>query len=136
EYDFLNSDMDESVNTNPLSPGPFYAFQTDYFMVNGLSGNQLYNSAQNQVTAYAGDSVLLRIGSMAYSKSRYIFPTELNARAYMSDGRPLTIPFDCDTLVVHSGERYSVLLTPTSNVNTDIQVESYEMRNNLLQHTN
>lgn len=135
-YHLLSSDMDESVNANPLSPGPFNEFKSDYFMVNGLSGNQLYNSTPNQVTAYVGDSVLMRLGSMAYTKTIYYFPPELNAVAYMSDGRVLPAPFDCDTLVMHSGERYSVLLTPSSNVNTDIRVESYEMRNNQLEHTN
>lgn len=136
DYNFLNSDMDESVNTNPLSPGPFNEFQMDYFMVNGLSGNQLYNSTANHVFAHTGDSVLLRVGSMAYSKSIYYFPPELNAKAYMSDGRVLPTPFDCDTLVVHSGERYCVLLTPSVNVDTDITVESIEMRTNELKHTN
>lgn len=136
DYNFLNSDMDESVNDNPLSPGPFNEFQMDYFMVNGLSGNQLYNSTANHVFAHAGDSVLLRIGSMAYSKSIYYFPPELNARAYTSDGRVLPNPFNCDTLVVHSGERYGVLLTPIADVDTDIRVESIEMRTNELKHTN
>lgn len=136
DYNFLNSDMDESVNDNPLSPGPFNEFQMDYFMVNGLSGNQLYTSTSNHVTAFVGDSVLLRIGSMAYSKSIYYFPPELNAVAYTSDGRVLPNSFDCDTLVVHSGERYGVLLTPTANVDTDIRVESVEMRTNTVQSTN
>lgn len=135
-YNFLNSDLEEALNSNPTSPGFLNEIQTDYFMVNGLGGNLLYNSSPNQVSALTGDSVLLRIGSMAYTKTQYIFPEELNARAYMSDGRILPSPFDCDTLVVHSGERYSVLLTPTVNVNTDIKVNSYEMRNNQLQGTN
>lgn len=136
DYNFLCSDMDESVNTNPLSPGPFNEFQMDYFMVNGLSGNQLYNSTPNHVFAHPGDSVLLRIGSMAYSKSTWIFPPELNAIAYTSDGRVLPSSFECDTLVVHSGERYQVLLTPYESVDTDIQVISTENKNNVDQHTN
>lgn len=135
-YNFLNSDMDESVNTNPLTPGPFNEFQMDYFMVNGLSGDQLYTNTNHHVFAHPGDSVLLRIGSMAYSKSTWIFPPELNAIAYTSDGRVLPNSFECDTLVVHSGERYQVLLTPYESVDTDIQVISTENRNNVDQHTN
>ena len=135
-YNFLSSDMDESVNSNPLSPGLFNELTTDYFMVNGLAGNQLYNSVPNQVSAYVGDSVLLRIGNIAYSKVKYIFPGALNAKAYMSDGRVLPASFDCDTLEIYPGERYSVLLVPTSNVDTDIMVNSYEMRNDQLQNTN
>ena len=135
-YNFLSSDMDESLNVNPLSPGPFNELDVDYFMVNGNSGNQLYNHPDHHVTAYTGDSVLMRLGSMAYSKTRYIFPPELNAIAYTSDGRELPNPFNCDTLVIHSGERYQVLLTPTANVDTDIIVESIEMRNNQIKNTN
>lgn len=135
-YNFLSSDMDESINFNPLSPGPFNEFEMDYFMVNGNSGDQLYDHPAHHVTAYTGDSVLIRLGSMAYSKTRYIFPPELNARAYSSDGRELPNPFDCDTLVMHSGERYQVLLTPTADVDTDIIVESIEMRNDQIKHTN
>lgn len=135
-YNFLASDMDISINQNPLSPGPFYNFKSDYYMQNGWSGNQLYNSNNDHVQAYVGDTVLLRLGSMAYSKTRYIFPPEFEARAYMSDGRILPQPFDCDTLDVYSGERYAVLLIPTENVDTDIIVESFEMRNNNLDHTN
>lgn len=135
-YTFLNSDMDESINTNPLSPGPFNEFKTDYFMVNGLSGNQLYNSVPNHVSAYSGDSVLLRIGNIAYTKVEYIFPEELNAKAYMSDGRVLPMSFDCDTLVIYPGERYSILLVPTADTDEDIKVNSYEMRNDQLESTN
>jgi hypothetical protein len=137
EYRLLTSDMDESWNAGTIVTIPeFYFFKSDYFMVNGKSGNQLYNSAENQIQSYVGDSTLLRLGSMAYNKTRYIFPPELNAKAYMSDGRVLTNAFDCDTLIVNSGERFTVLLTPSENINTDVLVEYYEARNNNLEHIN
>jgi FtsP/CotA-like multicopper oxidase with cupredoxin domain len=136
EHVFLASDMDISINMNPLSPGPFNLFVMDYFMINGLSGNQLLTNPDNQVTAYPGDSVLLRLASMAYSKTRFIFPPELNATAYLSDGRILQTPFECDTLIVSQGERYDVLLVPTGITDVDIQVEYYESRNDVMQHIN
>ncbi len=138
EYRFLTSDMDLSWNNNTLSIPPMYTFKSNYFMVNGLSGNQLYNSPNNTVVANQGDSVLLRLGNIAYTKTRYIFPPQLNARAYLSDGRVLPQSFSCDTLEINAGERYSVLLTPSGNVGImdDIAVEYYEARNNNLEHTN
>ncbi len=136
EYDFITSDMDLSWNNNTLSIPPMYLFKSNYFMVNGKSGNQLYNSSPNQVHSFVGDSTLLRLGNIAYSKVRYIFPPDVNAIAYMSDGRVLTQSFECDTLVINAGERYSVLLTPTANSNDDIIVEYYEARNNNLEHIN
>lgn len=138
EYRFLTSDMDLSWNNNTLSIPPMYTFKSNYFMVNGLSGNQLYNSPSNTVVANQGDSVLLRLGNIAYTKTRYIFPPELNARAYLSDGRVLPQSFSCDTLEINAGERYSVLLTPNGNVGItdDIAVEYYEARNNNLEHIN
>lgn len=137
EYRFLSSDMDIFWNSNSIVVIPeLFKFRADYFMINGKSGNQLYSSHLDHVQSYVGDTTVLRLGSMAYNQTRYIFPEELNARAYMSDGRVLPNAFDCDTLIVNSGERYTVLLTPSENINTDIQVEYYEARNNEKQHTN
>ena len=135
-YNFLTSDMDRTWNDNVLSISPMYRFKADYFMVNGKSGNQLYNSNTNQVTSYVGDTTVLRLANIAYSQIRYVFPPELNAKAYMSDGRVLPQEFDCDTLIVNAGERYTVVLVPDENINDDILVEYYEARNGDLEHTN
>lgn len=136
EFVFLATDMDKSLNENPLSPGPLNLLVMDYFMINGLSGNSLTTDGSHQVHAYPGDSVLLRLSSMGYSKTRYIFPQELNATAYVSDGRVLPVPYNCDTLVIFPGERYEVLLTPTAITGVDIQVAYYESRNDQLQYIN
>ena len=136
EHLFLASDMDVSVNYDPLSPGPFNLFYMDYWMINGLAGNQLLTDSESQVTAYPGDSVLLRLANIGYSKTRFIFPAELNTIAYNSDGRILPNPYACDTLVIFPGERYDVLLTPTEITDVDIQVEYYESRNDVMQYIN
>jgi len=136
EYNFFATDLDQSLNLNPLSPGPFNLLVMDYFMINGLSGNQLLTNEESQVTAYPGDSVLLRLSSLGYSKTRFIFPSELNAISYISDGRVLPAPYECDTLTIFPGERYEVLLTPTAITDVDIQVEYYESRNDQLTHIN
>ncbi|MGV6860723.1 MAG: multicopper oxidase domain-containing protein [Putridiphycobacter sp.] len=135
-YNFLTSDMDLSWNNNTLSIPPLYQFYSDYFMVNGLSGNQLYNDNLNHVQCLSGDSTLLRLANIAYTQVKFIFPEELNAKAYLSDGRVLPQSFNCDTLIINPGERYSVLLTPTTDINSDIIVEYFEARNKSLRHTN
>ncbi len=138
QYSFITSDMDKDWNLNPLSINPMFSFRANYFMVNGLSGNQLYTSNSDHIESYYSntDTTVLRLSNIGYSKVRYIFPEELNAKAYMSDGRVLTQSFDCDTLEIHPGERYSIVLIPEMDIDTDIFVEYYEARNGELQHTN
>jgi len=136
EYNFLTSDMDRTWNDNTLSIPPMYRFKADYFMVNGKSGNQLYTNNTDQVQSYVGDTTVLRLANIAYSQVRYVFPPELNAKAYMSDGRVLPQAFNCDTLIVNAGERYTIVLIPDENINDDILVEYYEARNGDLVHTN
>jgi len=136
ECRFLTSDMDRTWNDNTLSIPAMFTFKANYFMVNGRSGDQLYNHSQSHVEAYVGDTTVLRLGNMAYSKTRYIFPPELNAKVYMSDGRILANAFETDTLIINSGERFTVVLIPDENINGEITVEYYEARNNNLEHTN
>ncbi len=128
EYQFLASDMDRSVNDNPLSPPLFHLFYQDYFMINGLAGNLLYNDNEHHVWAHQGDSVSIRLANVGYTKTTFIFPEELNAIAYMSDGRVLPQDFECDTLHIYPGERYSILLVPDAYTDNPIQVEYIEMR--------
>lgn len=135
-YHYLSSDMDRTWNDNPISIPPFYEFKANYFMLNGESGTQLLSSNNQFVEAYPGDTTLLSLANMAYSQVRYIFPPELNAIAYQSDGRPLPNPFHCDTLVINSGERFSVLFTPTTGTDELIEVQYFEARNGLIEHSN
>jgi FtsP/CotA-like multicopper oxidase with cupredoxin domain len=138
EYSYLTSDMDLSWNNNTLSIPPMYTFKSNYFLINGQSGNQFYDNPQAEIIANEGDSILLRLGNIAYSKVKFIFPPQLHAKAYLSDGRVLPQAFNCDTLEINAGERYSVLLTPSGNdsITNDIAVEYYEARNNNIEHTN
>ena len=67
EYHFLSSDMDKSWNDNPSSPGVFNAYNPDNFLINGLSGDQLFEDTAQIIYANAQDSVLLKI----YPGERY-----------------------------------------------------------------
>lgn len=127
KYHFLSTDMYQYWNLNMTSPGPFYLYDPDYFMINGKSGNQLFENTSNIIEAEAGDSVLLRLGNLAYSMVEYIFPYGSNPKVYMSDGRPLPTPFTTDTLRIHSGERFSVVLKPTQHIEDYITINYLNM---------
>jgi FtsP/CotA-like multicopper oxidase with cupredoxin domain len=132
---FLISDLDKSINDNPISPGPLNEHNPDYFMINGLSKQDLKDTSQ-VVFANAGDSVLLRIGNMSYNKAVVRFPTGTNHAVLMSDGREIPTPFSSDTLVIHSGERYEIICKPTQYFVDSIQVDYYDQITGNLDETN
>ena len=90
---------------------PFHDIRPDVFMVNGLRGDQLEAPGQVIGVPY-GDTLALRLGSMAYSRVQCVFPPELNAVCHMSDGRPVPEAFAVDTLEIFPGERFTVLIAP------------------------
>ncbi len=126
-YHFLVSDLDKVVNDSPATAYPFHTMRMNYFMINGKSGEQLFEGEDNTIIANSQDSVLLRLGSMAYSKTTFIFPPLSNPVVYMSDGRPLPQPLTTDTLEIYPGERFSVLLRPQSAINDSIEVQYFSM---------
>lgn len=132
---YLISDLDKSINDNPISPGPLNEHNPDYFMINGLSKQDLKDTSQ-VVFANAGDSVLLRIGNMSYNKAVVRFPAGINQTVYMSDGRELPNPFSPDTLVIHSGERYEIICKPSQYLVDSIQVDYYDQVSGNLDETN
>ena len=115
EYDdevpLLFSDLEMATNMAPVASFPFHDIRPDVFMVNGMRGDQL--EAPDQVIGVPyGDTLALRLGSMAYSRVQCVFPPELNAVCHMSDGRPVPEAFDVDTLEIFPGERFTVLIAP------------------------
>lgn len=125
EYLFFGSDFDTDWNLDPVSPGMFNLYQANYFMLNGKSGTQLFLDSSNVITAQAGDSICLRLATIGYTKTRYVFPLQLNAIAYLADGRELPFPINTDTLNIFPGERYDVILRPLVNYSGYINV-SYD----------
>ncbi len=136
EYPFLFSDLEIMTNLAPTEAFPFHEIRPDYFMINGKSGTQLEEDTDQHVIYEAGENIALRLGNMAYSVTRVIFPEGLNPEVLMSDGRELPEPFYPDTLEIYPGERFSVILSPDAGAYDDIQVEYYEMLNKTWEHTN
>ena len=111
EVPLLFSDLEIATNMAPVASFPFHDIRPDVFMVNGLRGDQL--AAPDQVMGVPfGDTLALRLGSMAYSRVQCVFPPELNATCHMSDGRPVPEAFAVDTLEIFPGERFTVLIAP------------------------
>lgn len=112
-HPFLFSDLEVATNLNPTGAFPFHDIRPNYFMINGLMGSQL--TTPEAVIPYSpGETLALRLASMAYSRMDLLFPAELNATAVMSDGRPLPEALPLDTLKIYPGERFTVLITPPS----------------------
>ena len=107
----LFSDLEVATNLDPVGSFPFHDIRPDVFMVNGHRGTQLEEEA-NMVWSAPGDTVALRLGSMAYSRVRCHFPPELHAVCHMSDGRPLPETFAVDSLDIFPGERFTILVAP------------------------
>lgn len=132
---YLISDLDKSINDNPISPGPINEHNPDYFMINGLSKQNLKDTSQ-VIFANAGDSVLLRLGNMSYNKAVVRFPSGMNQIVHMSDGREIPNPFSPDSLVIHSGERYELICKPSQYFIDSIQVDYYDQITGDLDETN
>jgi FtsP/CotA-like multicopper oxidase with cupredoxin domain len=127
KYHFLTSEMYTHWNFNLTSPGPFYLYDPDYFMINGKSGTQLFENNDNIIEALPGDSIVLHLANIAYSMVEYIFPEGCNAQVYMSDGRAIPQPFSADTLRLYAGERFAVILKPATIVEDYITVNYLSM---------
>lgn len=110
EYAYLGSELDQRWNDDYMSGGPLNEFSPTHFLLDGKSGQQIADDSSMHIRLLQGDTVLLRLTNVGFSMHRYGFPTGVTATVVSSDGRPLPQPFVTDTLEVHSGERYSVLI--------------------------
>jgi FtsP/CotA-like multicopper oxidase with cupredoxin domain len=132
----LFSDLEIATNLAPVQSFPFHDIRPDYFMVNGLSGSQLDDGPQI-LSCPTGQQLALRLGSMAYSRTRIIFPSSINATCWMSDGRPVPSPFPVETLDIYPGERYTVLISsPDPTFDGDFEVQYWDMLDGQLSGSN
>lgn len=136
KYHLLASDLEVETNDAPLFAFPFHKIFPDHFMINGKAGSELAGDSANIIFSEDGDDVLLRLGSMAYSKTVFHFPAGSNPVVHMSDGRALPASYTTQELEIYPGERYSVLLSPDSGFVGQIEVDYYSMLSNQLVGTN
>jgi len=109
QYEYLLSEMDSRWNTDYTSIGSFLTFDPDLFLLNGKNRSLVYNDPNMIMQGSIGDQLLMRTLNVGYRVNRLIFPNEIKAQVYTSDGRVLSEPFVTDTLIVYPGERFSIL---------------------------
>lgn len=133
EYIWLASELNRNWTDNPTSPGAFYLYEPTDFLLNGEANNQLSDVLIN---GNENDTIAMRLSNMGYGKVRYIFPQGANTEIHMSDGRVIPQTIFNDTVDLYSGERYTVLLNPDQDIDNQIKIEYYDLRNNQLMHVN
>jgi FtsP/CotA-like multicopper oxidase with cupredoxin domain len=123
---FLFSDLEVATNLDPVGSFPFHDIRPDVFMINGKQGSQL-EAEDERVWSAPGDTVALRLGSMAYSRVRCHFPPELHAVCHMSDGRALPESFAVDSLDIFPGERFTILVAPEEGFEGAVSCDYWNM---------
>ncbi len=123
EFAFLTSEIDVDWHTDSVLLHPYSdtgkvvveipEYNPTHFLINGAANQQL---AQNNIYVdMAVDKIgLIRLANIGFLGNQIIFPASLNAEVISSDGRPLPSFEKTDTLMIFPGERYQVLIKPTS----------------------
>ena len=91
-------------------------WKSNYFMLNGriFMDNLLHplstvNDPGTRIVAYDGETVLIRLMAVGYNHIFSWHPHGFHGLVIGTDGRKLPFPYEKDTLLIGSGERYDVL---------------------------
>lgn len=126
--------LHEHDTTLSIMPVEIPQFHPQYFLINGLSDQQLIDS--NVIMSSAVDQIdYTRLTNIGYCGLRVIYPAQLNARIIASDGRPLPIEEVSDTVYVYPGERYGILTQPSVEFQDQILFEYFNLNTMLLKGT-
>ena len=102
-------------------------YKPQYFLINGKSETELDKDSTIKIEGRQNEKIYLRIGAIGFYTNQIIFPAWLNARIIDSDGRPLPVEIDSDTLNIAPGERYGVMLKPSAQLADKIKVNFINM---------
>lgn len=105
------------VGLNVLNP--------DYFIITGVdaSGSSAMNALPISGAMRVGEKLLARYVCAGYHPQNIRIPEELNATAYISDGRILPNPVPMTNFRAHSAERYDMILEPTQPGNYIVEFD-------------
>ena len=134
EFSFLFSEMNVSWNENPLSPGPFALYESDFLLVNGMSDLEAEFS-DNEVIGTENDTLAFRMANIGYGRVEVNFPDELLVTAIASDGRIIQA-LETGGIVLYPGERYDFIALPLEPFVGNILVNYFDLRNNNLLGSN
>jgi hypothetical protein len=140
-YNWLFSEVDPIWHDSI----PVHNHQTDtvhiprynpkYFLINGKTETQIPTDGQIRISASTGSTVYLRVGSIGFFYQRIIFPDWLRVRKIDSDGRPLDVSIESDTVEIAPGERYGLLIDAIHDGNGKIAVEYINMNSDSVWNT-
>lgn len=135
EIPWLFSEIDTAWHTNAVINDPYDAgasthsildFKPDYFLINGKSDSQL-GTQGIEINGSANDMIYMRLANIGFCGNRVIFPSDLNSQIIDSDGRPLPSVINSDTVDLMPGERYGVMLNPTTEFSDLVYVEYFDL---------
>ena len=141
EVHWLTSELDSAWHFNVPSHDPIAdtvnipPYLPTYFLVNGKSEWQLANNDSVAVSGVAGQKIYLRLANIGFYNNKIIFPAALGAVVIDSDGRPLPNPLSGDTVYVQPGERYGVMLSPSSALEDSVPIHFVNMNTGLVENT-
>ena len=142
EYAWLMSEVDtiwhnDTIINHPHDPKAtkhhIQDYYPQYFLVNGKSEQQL-NDTTIAIKAMANESIYLRLANIGYYGNRVILPSGLKANTISSDGRPLPLKETTDTVIILPGERFSVMLNPTTEFKDSIKIEYFDLNTQIVKN--
>ncbi|MCF6150605.1 MAG: multicopper oxidase domain-containing protein [Candidatus Kuenenia sp.] len=91
-------------------------WKSNYFMLNGRifmdnihNPLSTINDPKTRIVAYEGETVLIRLMAIGYNHIFAWHPHGFHGLVIGTDGRKLSSPYEKDTLLIGSGERYDIL---------------------------
>jgi manganese oxidase len=117
----------DTVNIPPYKPS--------YFLVNGKSEWQLDNNDSVRIRGMAGEKIYVRLANIGFYNNVVVFPSSVGAQIIDSDGRSLANAVASDTVYVQPGERFGVMLSPTSEMSDSIPIHFVNMNTGVTENT-
>ena len=113
---------------------PIPDYDPQYFMVNGKTETNIPFSGA-PIFMNVGETVLVRIANIGYYGNIIRFPPGLTVRLISSDARPIPTAFMIDSLSVHPGERFSILIEADSLLSDSIVVEYFNLNTQVIENS-
>lgn len=119
EYTLVMSEVDSEYMEMLRTEGSIRRgldWKSNYFMLNGrifmdnlTNPLSTVNDPKTRIVAYEGETVLVRLMAVGYNHIFAWHPHGFHGLVIGTDGRKLSYPYEKDTLLIGSGERYEIL---------------------------
>ncbi len=119
EYTLVMSEVDSEYMEMLRTEGSIRRgldWKSNYFMLNGrifmdnlTNPLSTVNDPKTRIVAYEGETVLVRLMAVGYNHIFAWHPHGFHGLVIGTDGRKLSYPYEKDTLLIGSGERYDIL---------------------------